>query len=99
MPGSNFSREVSRHHMKTKLPPCIKVGALNCQGLKEKIDYPEVQNLISSCDIFGVTETWYGENDEGYVEGYEYFPFNRGNEKGAPRGGIGVFIKNNLRST
>ena len=77
----------------------MKIGALNCQDLRDKIDYPEVQNLISSCDIFGVTETWFGSDDKGYLEGYEYYPMNRETEKGkgAPRGGIGLFVKNELK--
>ena len=37
--------------------------ALNCQGLKEKIGLIETQKLISSQDIFGVSETWLKEGD------------------------------------
>ena len=83
--------------MKFEQPNCIKIGALNCQGLRDKIDYLEVQNLISSCDIFGVTETWYGDDDNNHVKGYGYYPLNRKKDnikqKGGPRGGIGIFIK------
>ena len=74
----------------------MKIGALNCQGLKDKIDFPEVQKIFSSCDIFGVTETWLGDNDidQCYLEGYKFYPLNRKKQKGAQRGGIGLFIKN-----
>ena len=51
----------------TKPPNCFKIGALNCQGLRDKIDFPEVQDLIRSCDIFGVCETWLGDEDDIYI--------------------------------
>ena len=31
----------------------LKIGALNCHGLKEKIDYPEFSKLIGDTEIFG----------------------------------------------
>ena len=52
----------------------LKIGALNCQGLRDKIDYPEVRKLISSCDIFGVTETWFGKNDDPCIKGFNFYP-------------------------
>ena len=75
----------------------LKIGALNCHGLHDKIDYPEVQNFISSCDIFGVSETWFGENDKADVDGFQFYPLNRKKCKGPTKGGIGLFIKNNLK--
>ena len=36
----------------------LRLGAINCHGMKEKIDYPEFYNLVSNEDIFGVSETW-----------------------------------------
>ena len=85
--------------MKSPRSNCLKIGALNCQGLKDKLDFPEVYNLFSSCDIFGVTETWLGEDDEDdcFLDGYKFFPLSRKKmkkEKGATRGGIGLFVKN-----
>ena len=83
------------------MPACkvhhLKIGALNCHGLREKIDYPEVQDLVSSCDIFGVSETWFDKNDDAHVDGFEYYPLNRRKSKGPTKGGIGLFIKNNLK--
>ena len=75
----------------------LKIGALNCHGLRDKIDYPEVHKLICSCDIFGVSETWFGEDDDPSIKGYEFYPFNRKGNKGPIRGGIGWFIKSNLK--
>ena len=81
----------------------LNIGALNCQGLKEKIDYPEVADVISTCDIFGVSESWLGENDKNCidVENYTFHPLNRKKkkgEKGRPRGGIGIFVKMSFKT-
>ena len=78
----------------------IKIGALNCQNLKEKIDYPEIHDLISSFGIFGVTETWYGENYDltgSDIPGYKFYPLNRKGKGRNQRGGIGIFVKNELK--
>ena len=91
--------------MKKKIEKCqtfLNIGALNCQGLRDKIDYPEVADLISTCDIFGVSESWLGENDKNCinVDNYTFYPLNRKKkkgEKGRPRGGIGIFVKNELQ--
>ena len=42
----------------------IKIGALNCQGIKEKFETPEFLEIVQSCLVFGVCETWLkkGEN-------------------------------------
>ena len=80
--------------MKFPSSNCIKLGALNCQGLRDKIDLVEIQNLISSCDIFGVTETWSDDHDDCYLDGFKYHLLNRGKEKGGRRGGIGLFVRN-----
>ena len=76
-------------------PFYLNIGALNCQGLEDKIDYPELYKTISSCDIFGTSETWLGEESEGNikVKNYEFFPLRRVKYK---RGGLGIFIKNDL---
>ena len=86
--------------MKTKKLGCLKIGALNCHGLRDKIDYPEVHQLISSFDIFGVTETWLEHNDDIHIDGFKFYPLNRKktkDDKGSQRGGIGIFIKNDLK--
>ena len=85
--------------MKSRPIDSLGIGALNCQGLKEKIDFPEMYGLVTSCDIFGVSETWLGENDTKSVsiDGFTFYPLNRKKEKGASRGGVGIFVKNNLK--
>ena len=83
----------------TKPPNCFKIGALNCQGLRDKIDFPEVQDLIRSCDIFGVCETWLGDEDDIYIDDFKFYPFNRKNPTGAPRGGLVYLLETNGRST
>ena len=70
--------------------------------MKEKIDYPEVVDVISTCDIFGISESWLGESDKNCidVENYTFHPLNRKKkkgEKGRPRGGVGIFVKNELQ--
>ena len=68
----------------------LRLGMLNCQGIKGKFETPEFQNLVSSTDIFGVCETWLSDDKEPInVAGFDYYPLNR---KKGPRGGIGVFI-------
>ena len=69
----------------------LKLGMLNCQGIKEKINTPEFQNMVRSEDIFGVCETWlYDKKEPIKVPGFNYYPSNRA--KGE-RGGLGVFIR------
>ena len=78
----------------------MKLGALNCHGLKEKLDCPEVLDLIESCDVFGVCETWLNEGDcrDVYIPNYKFYPLNRKKSKGTlVRGGLGVFIKTKLK--
>ena len=75
----------------------LKIGALNCQGIKGKIDDPEFIKSIMTEDIFGVSETWLHENDKIAIPGFKFYPINRKKEKGATRGGIGLFIKEELK--
>ena len=66
---------------KEHLPERIKIGALNCHGIKEKIDYPEFFKLVSEVDVFGVSETWLCENDTVHIPGFKFYPMNRKKEK------------------
>ena len=75
----------------------IHIGSLNCHGLLDKLDCPNVIDLISKHDIFCVCETWIREEDQVYIPGFEYFPLNRKKCKGPIKGGIGLFIRDNLR--
>ena len=74
----------------------LKLGMLNCHGIKNKFETPEFQKLVSSEDIFGVCETWLNDNSEQItVPGFNFYPLNRKNEMS--RGGLGVFIKHNIK--
>ena len=62
--------------------------------------------MISSHDIFGVSETWLQDGDisSDAVDGFTFHPFHReikeksaSSKGGSLRGGVGVFIKNELQ--
>ena len=73
----------------------LKIGAVNCHGIKDKVDYTDFLKLVQKNDIFGVTETWLSNKipDTINIPGYKFYPFNWKKESGIQRGGIGVFIK------
>ena len=75
----------------------LSIGSLNCHGIKDKIDYPELIHLISESDIFGVSETWLRDTDKIYIPNFEFYPLNRKTNKGPTKGGIGVFIKSEIK--
>ena len=75
----------------------LKIGSLNCHGMRDKVDYPEFLKLVSTTDIFGVCETWLKENDDIHLPGYKFYPQNRKKEAGPSKGGIGFFINNNIK--
>ena len=75
----------------------LKVGSFNCHGLLDKVDYPDFHELALEFDILGVTETWLGKNDKVYLPNFNYIPLNRVESKGPSRGGIGFFIKSEIR--
>ena len=77
----------------------ITLGALNCQGLKDKVDQPIFTDLINKMDIMGVCETWLNTDTakDIFLRGYNFYPFNRKKTEGAVRGGIGIFLKKELK--
>ena len=75
----------------------LNIGALKCQGLKGKFDDPELQNVITTDDIFGVSETWLTNQDQITLPGYKFYPYNREKRKGTTRGGVGIFIKEEIK--
>ena len=79
-------------------PGKIKIGALNCQGLIEKIDSPRVYRIIEQTDIFGVSETWLTKENKLTLPGYSFYPYNRTPTKGASRGGVGVFVRDEIKT-
>ena len=65
----------------------LNIGAINCQGIKGKIDLPEFQRIVSAEDIFGVSETWLKEGDViTKLPEHIFYPLNRKKEKGNTRG-------------
>ena len=77
----------------------LKIGSVNCQGIKNKIDDLVFQNEIKQHDIFAVNETWLSkEKTINIINGYKFFPLCRGKELGNIRGGIGWFIREDLRN-
>ena len=77
----------------------LNLGALNCQGLKEKVDQSTFTDLLHEFDLFGVSETWLtdGNEKEIFVSGYKFYSVNRKTTKGASRGGVGMFLKKGLK--
>ena len=77
----------------------LSIGAVNCHGMKEKIEYPELYNLIKNHDIFGVCETWLNKKEalEIDVDGYKFYHIARKTKTEFSRGGIGYFVKNEIR--
>ena len=75
----------------------LKIGAFNCHGLKEKVDYPDFLKLAQKMDILGVSETWLNDSDSIKLPGFQYYPINRKVSKGPQKGGVGIFIKNEIR--
>ena len=69
-----------------KKTPNLVIGALNFHGIREKMDDPNVIELISKCDIFGASETWLNENTTIKIPGYKFFPIHRKNNKGPQKG-------------
>ena len=58
---------------------------------------PEVIDLISSNDIFGTSETWLKDKVKISIPGYKFYPVNRKVNKGATKGGVGLFIKEEIK--
>ena len=75
----------------------INIGMTNCQGLRNKHDEPLTIGLINENDILGVTETWLSDTDKITVPGYKFVPLNRKKQKGCSRGGIGIFVRNEIQ--
>ena len=76
----------------------LKISALNCQKLKDKVDQTNFLKLVSKMDIFGVSETWLKKNNEDInLPGFKFYPASRKNISGAARGGVGVFIKTEIK--
>ena len=82
---------------KKEVKRILSIGSLNCHGMKEKVDYPEFYHLVSDNDIFGVSETWLKDKDKISLPGFDYYPLNRKINQGPTKGGIGVFIRSEIK--
>ena len=45
----------------------LVLGALNCQGIKEKVDQTIFSDVSNQMDIFGVCETWLKDDQTGVL--------------------------------
>ncbi len=76
----------------------LKLGMLNCQGIMSKFETPDFQKMVISEDIFGVCETWLSSGKEPInIPGFNFYPLNRKKEKGMTRGGLGLFIRHEIK--
>ena len=74
----------------------LKCGSLNVCGIKRKLLYPELCELISDYDLFCVTETKIDNNDIINLLGYKFLSQCRKQKYLRVSGGIGVFVKENI---
>ena len=42
-------------------------------------------------------ETWLSDNQNITLPGFKFYPWNRKKEKGMSRGGVGIFIRNEIK--
>ena len=76
----------------------LRVGALNCQGLRDKVDLSNFLQLINDADIFGISETWLREKENDIsLPGFNFKHMPRKASKGPARGGVGVFVRNEIK--
>ena len=75
----------------------LRIGSFNCQGIKGKFEDPIFEKELNEHDIFAVSETWLSNEDKISMEGYKFFPVCREKELGKIRGGIGWFVREDLR--
>ena len=88
--GSAISTEVSSNATERRPP------ALNVCGIKRKLLYHELCEIISDYDLFCVTETKIDNNDIINLPGYKFLSQCRKQKYLRISGGIGVFVKENI---
>ena len=68
-------------------------GSFNIQGgVTNKTRFSEVRELISSCDLFSLQETWLLPGESVSVPGFKAFKSNRKPKKKAKKGVDGVLV-------
>ena len=75
----------------------LKIGSFNCQGIQNKVEDLVFQSELKQHDILAVNETWLSNEKNININGYKFFPVCRKKELGNIRGGIGWFIREDLR--
>ncbi|MCG7877394.1 MAG: endonuclease/exonuclease/phosphatase family protein, partial [Candidatus Thiodiazotropha endolucinida] len=73
-------------------------GSLNVCGLRRRLLFPEVNELVQKYDIFCVTETKLDDLDLINISGYEFYSQTRKQKFLRKSGGMGVFIRKSLAS-
>ena len=81
------SQFMCKANNKRTVSKVLQIGAFNCQGMREKVDYPDFLKLVAETDIFGVCETWLNEENDGDIQlpDYTFYPLNRKKEKNSRR--------------
>ena len=82
----------------------LSIFCLNCQGLKAHwdafcnlTDEMNNENCTGSFDVIGITELFHMSKGEYTLNNYHAFEFKTRNDTLTARGGIGMFIKENLQ--
>ncbi|MEW8547180.1 MAG: endonuclease/exonuclease/phosphatase family protein, partial [Candidatus Thiodiazotropha sp.] len=89
----NSDNSCSDQNTLNRLPFTLKCGSLNVCGIKRKMQYPELCELICNYDLFCVTETKIDNHDIITLPGYNFLSQSRKQKYLRKSGGIGVFVK------
>jgi exonuclease III len=74
----------------------LKLCALNVNGLKRRIEYPDFVAFIGNYDIFCISETHTDNNDIVDITGFTYFAKHRTQQYLRKSGGIGIYVRDNI---
>ena len=82
---------------KTSYAPCMSLGVMNCQSVRNKADFLSDYIMDKKMDCVALTETWLGQNDSDAAvksaltpEGYKFMHVPRVGQRG---GGVAVICK------
>ena len=77
----------------------MKIGFWNVAGIKKKLEEEDFRLYLMKFDIFGVAETWVGENENIQLAGFTVITkgkFKKG-KRGRQAGGLAIFINNSSK--
>ena len=77
-----------------KSPLIRNCGSLNVCGIKRKMSYPELCELICKYDLFCITETKIDSHDNITLSGYKFLAQSHKQKHVRKSGRIGLFVKN-----